>query len=54
MAGIPIGSSRIYTDGKVTLPKKARSKLEVSPGDTIFFAEDEETGRIYLVSKLEE
>jgi len=37
-----LGSSKIGTRGQVTIPKKARDKFGLKPGDILlFFSEDE-------------
>jgi len=54
MTGIPVGSTRLYANNRIALPKRAQKKLKIEVGDVIFFVEDEETGRIYLISKVEE
>jgi AbrB family looped-hinge helix DNA binding protein len=37
-----LGSSTISPHGQITIPKKAREKFDLNPGDTVaFYVEDE-------------
>lgn len=45
---VRLDESKVTSQGQISIPKKVRQKLQLSPGDRVVFWEDEKNGRIEL------